>query len=187
MKLSKLFNQPRNVVVYAGRFCPMHQGHYGVYLQLVKEFGLDNVYIATSNKRDIDSPFSFDEKKLIATNMFNIPEDKFIYTKSPYNPVEILEYYNPEKDIYIAALGKKDAERFDDSKYFRPYSKEIELQPFEYNGYTYQVPVKANGISASKIRDFFSKVTDVNLRKQYFEKLYGVFNKEVFKLFVNKL
>ena len=34
------------VVVYGGRFQPMHKGHYGTYQHLVKKIGKNNVFIS---------------------------------------------------------------------------------------------------------------------------------------------
>ena len=56
------------VVIYPGRFHPFHKGHKSVYDTLVKRFGKDRVYIATSNKVDPPkSPFTFDEKRAMMT------------------------------------------------------------------------------------------------------------------------
>ena len=35
----------KTVVIYVGRFQPMHKGHAGTYQHLVKKFGKDNVYV----------------------------------------------------------------------------------------------------------------------------------------------
>ena len=34
-------------VFYGGRFQPMHSGHHQVYMDLVRKFGADNVFIST--------------------------------------------------------------------------------------------------------------------------------------------
>ena len=53
----------KTVVIYVGRFQPMHKGHYGTYHYLVKKFGKNNVYIGTSDKVELPkSPFNFREK-----------------------------------------------------------------------------------------------------------------------------
>ena len=53
----------KTVVIYVGRFQPMHKGHYGTYQHLVKKFGKNNVYIGTSDKVELPkSPFNFREK-----------------------------------------------------------------------------------------------------------------------------
>ena len=88
------------VVVYAGRFQPFHKGHNDAYQRLVSKFGSGNVYIATSNDTSSDkSPFSFNEKKEIATKMFGIPSSKFVKVNNPYRPVEVLKKYESEKKI----------------------------------------------------------------------------------------
>jgi cytidyltransferase-like protein len=91
-------NKPKiqgEIVVYAGRFQPFHKGHYDAYQRLVNEFGSGNVYIATSNDTSSDkSPFSFNEKKEIATKMFGVPSSKFVKVTNPYRPAEILKKYH---------------------------------------------------------------------------------------------
>ena len=73
------------VVVYGGRFQPMHKGHYGTYQHLVKKFGKNNVFISTSNKVERPkSPFNFKEKVKIMTTMFNIPKSKIVQVKNNY-------------------------------------------------------------------------------------------------------
>ena len=37
------------IVTYPGRFQPFHQGHAGVFAELQRLFGKNNVYILTSN------------------------------------------------------------------------------------------------------------------------------------------
>ena len=100
----------KTVVVYAGRFQPFHKGHYDAYKRLVSKFGADSVYIGTSNDQSGDkSPFSFKDKKEIATTMFGIPASKFIMVSNPYRPVEILKKFDGQTTQYIAAVGEKDA------------------------------------------------------------------------------
>jgi len=75
-------SNPKNIVVFPGRFQPFHLGHYYSYEALVKKFGKDNVYIATSNKIEPEkSPFNFNEKKLIISKMFGIPSNKIIQAR----------------------------------------------------------------------------------------------------------
>ena len=40
----------KTVVIYVGRFQPMHKGHAGTYQHLVKKFGKNNVFVGTSDK-----------------------------------------------------------------------------------------------------------------------------------------
>ena len=61
-------NKPRVVVTYPGRFQPWHSGHSGVFSQLQKKFGAENVFIATSNDQSsAKSPFNFSDKYQLMT------------------------------------------------------------------------------------------------------------------------
>ena len=124
MNLLNEVNKPevkKTVVVYSGRFQPFHKGHYASYKKLVSKFGEANVYVGTSNDQSgPKSPFSFKEKKEIATKMFGIPSNRFIQIRNPYQPVEILKKFDGKTTQYIAAVGEKDANRLQ-GKYFKPY------------------------------------------------------------------
>ena len=51
------------LVIYPGRFHPFHQGHMASYDWLTKQFGENNVYIASSSVQDpATSPFEFGDK-----------------------------------------------------------------------------------------------------------------------------
>ena len=45
-------NIKKVVVVYVGRFQPMHKGHFKTFQHLQKKFGKSDVYIGTSNKTE---------------------------------------------------------------------------------------------------------------------------------------
>ena len=101
------------IVVYGGRFQPMHKGHFGTYMHLVKKFGKQNVFVCTSNKvQKPKSPFNFKEKKKIMTTMFPLPSNKIIKVKNNYNPTEILSKYDKKTTAYVTVVGQKDASRF---------------------------------------------------------------------------
>ena len=147
-------NKPKiqgEIVVYAGRFQPFHKGHYDAYQRLVNEFGSGNVYIATSNDTSSDkSPFSFNDKKEIATKMFDVPSSKFVKVTNPYRPFEILKKYNGKTIAYIAAVGDKDATRLQ-GKYFKPYKGKAGYG-YDEIGYTYPIPAEENPISGTQVR-----------------------------------
>ena len=106
----ELFEQqkPRIVVTYPGRFQPFHQGHAGVFKQLQKQFGMENVFIATSNDQSsAKSPFSFSDKYQLMTAA-GVPGDKIIETKSMYS---VPEGVDPANTIFITAVGAPDADR----------------------------------------------------------------------------
>jgi hypothetical protein len=96
------------VVTYPGRFQPFHQGHAGVFSQLQKKFGAENVFIATSNDQSsAKSPFNFSDKYQLMTAA-GVPADKIIQTNSMY---ALPEGIDPLNTIFITAVGAPDADR----------------------------------------------------------------------------
>jgi hypothetical protein len=173
------------VVVYGGRFQPFHRGHYDAYQRLVDEFGSANVYIATSNDTSSDkSPFSFNEKKEIATKMFGVPSTKFVKVNNPYRPAEILKKYDGQTIAYIAAVGDKDATRLQ-GKYFKPYKGKAGYG-YDEIGYTYPIPAEKNPISGTDVRRGLGS-GDKEKAKKFFLKAYPKFDKDVFKMITTKL
>ena len=173
------------VVVYAGRFQPFHKGHNDAYQRLVSEFGSGNVYIATSNDTSSNkSPFSFNEKKEIATKMFGVPSSKFIKVSNPYRPAEILKKYDGQTIAYIAAVGDKDATRLQ-GKYFKPYKGKAGYG-YDEIGYTYPIPAEANPISGTDVRKGLGS-NDKEKAKKFFLKAYPKFDKDIFKMITTKL
>jgi hypothetical protein len=173
------------VVVYAGRFQPFHKGHNDAYQRLVSKFGSGNVYIATSNDTSsAKSPFSFNEKKEIATKMFGVPSNKFIKVSNPYRPVEVLKKYDGQTIAYIAAVGDKDATRLQ-GKYFKPYKGKAGYG-YDEIGYTYPIPAEANPISGTDVRKGLGS-NDKEKAKKFFLKAYPKFDKDIFKMITTKL
>jgi hypothetical protein len=173
------------VVVYAGRFQPFHRGHYDAYQRLVDEFGSANVYIATSNDTSSDkSPFSFNEKKEIATKMFGVPSTKFVKVNNPYRPAEILKKYDGQTIAYIAAVGEKDTTRLQ-GKYFKPYRGKAGYG-YDEIGYTYPIPAEKNPISGTDVRNGLGS-SDKEKAKKFFLKAYPKFDKDIFKMITTKL
>ena len=101
-------NKPRVVVTYPGRFQPWHSGHSGVFSQLQKKFGAENVFIATSNDQSsAKSPFNFSDKYQLMTAA-GVPADKIIQTNAMY---ALPEGIDPLNTIFITAVGAPDADR----------------------------------------------------------------------------
>ena len=101
-------NKPRVVVTYPGRFHPFHQGHAGVFSQLQKKFGTENVFIATSNDQSsAKSPFNFSDKYQLMTAA-GVPADKIIQTNAMY---ALPEGIDPLNTVFITAVGAPDADR----------------------------------------------------------------------------
>ena len=175
----------QSIIIYGGRFQPFHKGHYAAYQNLVSEFGKANVYIGTSNDTSSDkSPFTFKEKKEIATKMFGIPASKFVKVNNPYRPVEILSKYDGKITQYIAAVGEKDASRLK-SGYFKPYRGKAGYG-YDEVGYYYPVPAEANPISGTDVRKKLGS-SNKEVAKKFFLKAYPSFDREIFKMITSKL
>jgi len=181
-------NKPKvtqSIIIYGGRFQPFHKGHYAAYQNLVSEFGNANVYIGTSNDTSSDkSPFTFNEKKEIATKMFGIPASKFVKVNNPYRPVEILSKYDGKITQYIAAVGEKDASRLK-SGYFKPYKGKAGYG-YDEVGYYYTIPAEENPISGTDVRKKLGS-SNKEVAKKFFLKAYPSFDKDVFKMITSKL
>ena len=176
------------VAIFTGRFQPFHAGHYSIYKAMVKKFGEDKVYIATSNATDsIRSPFGFKEKKDIMTKMFGIPDGKVVQVKSPYSPKEILDKL-PPNTMYVTAVSEKDAGRLAGGKYFKSYE---DTPPEERKGHTengyyiiapeMQLQINGKNISGTQIRSLMGSrdITD-RAKQEIFTKIYGKFDQKTF-------
>ncbi len=159
------------VVVYGGRFQPMHPGHFQAYQKLVDKFGKDNVWIATSNKTEEGtSPLSFKDKKKFIITMFDVQSSRIVLCKNPaFAPIEITK--NHPNRPYIAVVGEKDLERYQDSDYFKPY-KAGNLKPAEEQGYYFKLPILEKGISGTVVRKKVS-LPDEDVAFKAFQKIYS--------------
>jgi len=188
------------IVIYSGRFHPFHKGHKASYDYLTKQFGKDNVYIATSNSMaPLTSPFSFEEKKSMAEKL-GVPADKVVMVKNPYQAKEITsKINNPEDAVLVYALSEKDIDRFKFTKkdgtpgYIQPYPKdEAYLKDMTQHSYAFLTPTvkfKVAGKdvdSASAIRKLYIDSDDAGKNK-ILKDLYGVADKELKQLFDRKL
>jgi hypothetical protein len=191
------FRDGKIIVIFPGRFQPAHKGHAALYMSLTQEFSNSDVYIATSEKIDDKSPFTFEERKFILQKL-GIPKNKIVKVKSPYVAKEISERYNPDKDVLIYALSEKDASRISYTKkdgspgYFQKLDDTQQLLPMKEKGYIKVAtvnPFKILGktvIGATQIRDMYKHVTDRE-RKQIIADLYGKFDQDIYNLFNKKL
>ena len=179
----------RTVAVFTGRFQPFHAGHYSIYKSMVDKFGKENVYIASSDKTEAGkSPFRFNDKKEIMTQMFNIPEDMVVQVKNPYAPKEILEKLPPET-VYVTAVSQKDAKRLG-GKYFKPYDAKSSKKGFAEQGYFMVAPelkvdIDGKNISGTQLRAIFGNpnITD-EVKQEIFAKVYGKFDQDIFNKIV---
>lgn len=205
--LSKLLEEagqgPKKlVVVYGGRFQPFHKGHYQCYQWLCKKFGKANVWIATSDKTNFDSkkgqvsPFTYKEKKHIITTLYDIEPRRIIKCQNPaFKPVEIFDQYKSYRPIYIAAVGRKDQERYV-GNFFHPLPTDLDLPDQtaellaldEHAGYYIEVPMRAEGISGTLVReDLLATADDDKQRKKLFEQYFGKYDSSIDSLIIARL
>ena len=176
----------KTVVIYVGRFQPMHKGHYATYQHLVKKFGKDNVYVGTSDKVQLPkSPFNFKDKVKIMTTMFGIPKSKIHKVKNPYKPTEILKKFDDETTAFITVVGEKDKARLG-GKYFQPYKGEP-TEGYRDRGYVYAAPMSGGAVSGTEVRNGLSVGSDEQKKDFFKKRAYGKFNATIFSMITDKL
>ena len=191
------------LVIYPGRFHPFHQGHMASYEWLTKQFGENNVYIASSNVQDPEtSPFTFGDKVTMMTKL-GVPSGHIVNVKNPYQATEITSMLSSEEKADTAlvfAVSEKDAERFNfkpkkdgSPGYLQPVPENKKgMKPMTKHGYVAITPtvnfrVKgADANSASQIRKLYLEGND-NDRFQIITDLYGSPDPELKAIFDKRL
>jgi len=175
------------VAIYPGRFQPMGAHHAKTYNWLKSKF--KDAFVATSGKVDLPkSPFSFSEKKKII-NSHGIKN--VVQVKNPYQSVEILKKYDPETTAVVFMVGKKDAQRLEGGKFFRPWKGKAALG-YKEGAYTIIAPHVSMNVpgygemSGTAIR---KALGDKGLEKKDKTKIFkGIFgHTKNYDLIVNKL
>jgi cytidyltransferase-like protein len=174
-------NDNKIVVVFGGRFQPMHLGHLYAYDHLCKKYGKANVWVVSSNKTSPDSPLTFVQKKKIATEFLGIPKDRFVYCKIPYVPQELINTF-PDKDFsLILALGSKDGNRLVDNDHFQPLPKDLSnLHKVDTCTYIDTTPMFADSRNATAFRKQMQGDMPEKVKKSLFVKTFGQFDQEIF-------
>ena len=191
LQLLESKGESRIVAVFPGRFQPFHRGHAAIFEYLYNVY--EHAFIATSNVTNDNSPFTFDEKLILATAA-GVDSERVVMTHHPYKPIEILENYNSTQDKLVIALSAKDRERFEFTRdsYFQLFQEGSQMISFDTHAYILIVPTIKFRIvgkilkSATAIRNFYS-IAGEEQRKNIIEDLYGHYNLEVRKLFDEKL
>ena len=177
-------------VFYGGRFQPMHKGHHKVYMDLVEQFGSDNVFIATTVSKTATAerdPFSFDEKKMIMNTMFGIPESKVVQTQ-PYRPDVKLTGKDPNNTAVVLVFSAKDAGRLKRGGFLRDYEPGAEMVPSDQGAYIYEVGIQEGGMSATDFRTAMqSPQLDQNQKMMKFREFFGSINASMFNFIGKRL
>lgn len=106
------------------------------------------------------SPFTFEQRQFLwnAMGVTRVVES----VKPAFAPNEILSLDEP----YVAVVGQKDKDRYENSKFFIPYHTGV-LRPYgEGLAYYFVVPVMEDGISATAIREHLHDT-------EYLKTMYG--------------
>lgn len=188
----------QTLVIYPGRFHPFHRGHKMVYDWLVKNYGTESVYIATSNSQaPLTSPFNFDEKYTMMTSL-GVPSDKVVQVKNPYQAKEIKDNFDPTETRLIFAVSEKDSERFsfapkkDGSPGYLQPLDDTSNRPFSEQGYVTLVPTftfKVAGQDANSATQIRARYIEGNNqdRAQIIHDLYGRVDPKIKDIFDRKL
>lgn len=205
MFLSDIFEDDGSsvLVVYPGRFQPFHKGHRAVYDHLIKKFGRDHVFIATSNKVEPPkSPFSFAEKSQFMA-LTGVPMDRVVQSTQPYKAEEITSNYNPSTTKLIFAVSEKDmaedprfkswTKRDGTPAYFQPMPKNpLGMKTFDQHGYILTVPTFPFTVlgkpmdSATQVRNTFA-AANPETQKAIVQDLFGNYSDEVLHILQSKL
>ena len=182
------------IAIYPGRFQPMGRHHFQTYQKLVQQFGLENTFVATSAAQGPKSPLNFKEKKIIM-RAHGIPESQIVKTRSPYQPTEITNMFDPASTSVVFAVGKKDMKdhpRFANldgitkkgtPAYYKTYRPDGEIHSLDKHGYMMTAPhveidIPGYGeMSGTTLRKALKTVTPED-----FEKIMGFYDQEVYNL-----
>jgi nicotinamide mononucleotide adenylyltransferase len=182
----------RTIVAYSGNFQPFHAGHYKIYRTLVKKFGRDNVYITTTNQQEEpENPMSYEDKKTLVNNMFDIEDGKFQEVKNPFIPIELLKKFNPKTTSLVTVVSTDDVDVIAKSKYFHKYVEGQDLKHYTEAGYYLTIPeltmaVGGLQLTNSQIMQILnSPKTSDGVKSQVFKSVYGTENDEMLNLISN--
>jgi hypothetical protein len=152
-----------------GGFHPFHAGHMALYNSAKKAFPGADVYVAATNDTKT-RPFPFAIKEKLA-KVAGVSPGHFIQVKSPFQPREITDKFNPEQDVVIFVRSAKDknespkpggTKKDGSPAYFQPWTGK-DVQPFGKHAYMAYLPTVEFGpgiTSATEIRNAWPKLDD---------------------------
>ena len=157
------------IVIMPGGFHPYHAGHHSLYNSAKKAFPGAEVYVAATNDTK-SRPFPFAIKEKLA-KVAGVSPEHFIQVKSPFQPREITDNFNPEQDVVIFVRSEKDrnespkpggTKKDGSPAYFQPYTGK-DIQPFGQHAYMAYLPTVEFGpgiSSATEIRNAWPTLND---------------------------
>ena len=157
------------VVIMPGGFHPLHAGHMALYNSAKEAFPNAQVYVAATNDTKT-RPFPFAIKEKLA-KVAGIDPKHFVQVKSPFQPREITDKFNPEQDVVIFVRSEKDrnespkpggTKKDGSPAYFQSYTGK-DVQPFGEHAYMAYLPTVEFGpgiSSATEIRNAWPTLND---------------------------
>lgn len=181
----------KNIIIYPGRFQPFGPHHFKNYEWLTKIFGRENVFIATSNKTDENSPLDFEEK-LLCMYRYDIRHTNIIQVKNPYKAEEITSRFDQNETSVIFAYGEKDFGRIQFIKkdgtesYLREYYGQKNLKPLSECGYVCALPHISLSVGGSEISGTYLRSTLPMCTQVEFQRIMGYYDPVIHNLFKKK-
>ena len=152
-----------------GGFHPFHAGHAALYHSVVKAFPDADVYVAATNDTKT-RPFPFSIKEKLA-KLAGVAPGRFVQVKSPFQPKEITDHFDPAEDVVIFVRSEKDrnespkpggTKKDGSPSYFQPWTGK-NVQPFGKHEYIAYLPTVEFGpgiTSATEIRKAWPTLDD---------------------------
>jgi len=86
----------------------MGRHHYETYEEIARQYGVENTFVATSDKvSPPKSPLNFEEKKEVMI-AHGIPANQIVKVKNPYYARELSDQHNPDEVEIVYFVGEKD-------------------------------------------------------------------------------
>jgi len=175
----------KQLVIIPGGFHPFHKGHKSLYDAAKKVFPRADIYIAATTDTST-RPFPFDLKKKLA-HLGGVPKEKFIEVKSPFQPREITQHYDPDDTVLIYVRSEKDRntsphpdkiKKNGEPSYLQSIHglKKGEMQPLSKHGYMAYLPTTTFGSemsSSTEIRNNWPKYNEKQ-KSQLIQHLYPI-------------
>ena len=196
----------RTIAVYPGRFHPFHKGHAASFKQLASAFGLENTFLAISQKQEQPkSPFSAKDRAKMAV-ILGIPVNHILFVKNTYSGDEYMQQLQGmgvDVNDTALVLGVSGKDMGSDPRFsFNPkkdgspsYLQSIDSgveSPMTQHAYimtTDVAPFNIAGMAmtdASQIRSAYAK-GDKQLKAKILTDLYGKGSKHVKPIFDKNL
>ena len=159
----------KKLVIIPGGFHPFHAGHKALYDAAVAQFPRADVFIAATDDKS-SRPFPFKLKKTLA-GIAGIPAHRFVQVKSPFQPREITDLYDPETTQLIFVRSDKDSgvsplpggfKKDGSASYLQPL-KRNKPEPMSQHGFMTYLPTVQFGpgmTSATEIRGKWPTMSD---------------------------